>query len=186
MALALRNAPIRRLWQTQPPVGVPVTVDEARDACQSLYSGDDARLLQLIYAAVAYLDGADGVLGRAIMPQTWTLWTNERGTVFRLPLPPLIEVVSVAVSEIDAAPAPLLEGYTVVGDAVTLPSIAAVTEIVFRCGYEVVPENIRLAILMLVRHWYDHPGVVETGRIAIHTLPFAVESLLKPLKVQSV
>lgn len=165
-------------------------MDEARDACQSLYSGDDARLLQLIHAAVAYLDGMDGVLGRAIMPQQWRMSVTSPGGEVDIPLPPLIEVVSVAVATADASPSLLSNGYTVAGmnpATLTLPGPSySICDVIFECGYTAVPENLRLAILMLVRHWYDHPGIVEAGRIAMHALPMAVDALLAPFKVQSV
>lgn len=165
-------------------------MDEARDACQSLYSGDDARLLQLIHAAVAYIDGSDGVLGRAIMPQQWRMSVTFPGIEVDIPLPPLIDVVSVAVATSDAPAALLANGYTITGQnpgTLTLPGPSySICDIIFECGYTEVPENLRLAILMLVRHWYDHPGIVEVGRIAMHALPMAVDSLLAPFKVQSV
>jgi uncharacterized phiE125 gp8 family phage protein len=175
-------------------VGVPVSVDEARDACQSLYSGDDARLLQLIEAATAHIDGADGVIGRAIMPQTWKVRIENPGYEIDLPLPPLIAVSTVSMVGSDGISVPLvagLDGYTVIGGNPATVIIqpdqsATVCEIVYTCGYTAVPESLRLAILMMVRHWYDHPGLVEAGRNPLQPLPMAVDSLLMPYKVQSV
>lgn len=196
------STPVRRLWQTVPPAGLPVTVDEARDACQSLYSGDDARLLQLIQAAVAHIDGADGVLGRAIMPQTWKMRVDNARYEIDIPLPPLIAVSSVSVISTEFVSTPVVNGYTVIGvnpATITLPADLAFAgaEITFMCGYATiipepltyvpaVPESLRLAILMLVRHWYDHPGIIEVGRISMQPLPMAVASLLAPYRVMSV
>lgn len=58
---------------------------------------EDLEIADLVAAATAWLDGKDGVLGRAILEQTWTLYLDcfPACRVLSLPLPPLISVESV-------------------------------------------------------------------------------------------
>jgi uncharacterized phiE125 gp8 family phage protein len=62
-----------RLRLITPPAAVPVSVDEARAHVSAYGSGDDAILTAMIAAAVSHLDGRAGVLGRALIQQTWEL-----------------------------------------------------------------------------------------------------------------
>jgi hypothetical protein len=49
--------------------------------------------------------------------------------------------------------------------------------VTFVAGYDVVPETIRQAILLLVGHWFENREAVNVGNI-VTPLQFAVESLL--------
>ena len=68
-----------------PPVAMPVTLAEAKEQCRIVDAESDARIEQMIGAAVAELDGYSGILGRCIMPQTWRV-TASAGEVV-LPFP---------------------------------------------------------------------------------------------------
>ena len=53
-------------------------------------------ITSLVTAITAHLDGADGILGRALAPQTWELVEPAfPAKAISLPLPPLIAVESV-------------------------------------------------------------------------------------------
>ncbi len=71
------------------PAAAPVTVPEARAHVRYDDDDQDQYLAQLIQAAVDYLDGASGVLGRCIVAQTWVQpyggWPLHR--IFDLPFP---------------------------------------------------------------------------------------------------
>jgi uncharacterized phiE125 gp8 family phage protein len=184
--------PVRRLTLTTPPTDLPVTLTEAREACQVLWQGDDAQIMGLIHAATSYIDGMDGVLGRAIMPQEWTMTVDNYSQSIELPLPPFREIVSVAaLDEEGAATALAATEYRTIGTnpaTLLLPAntTAAGVQIVFGCGYDDVPDAIRYAVLMLVRHWYDFPGIVVSGAVAMHKQPMTVEALLAAYKVHQV
>jgi hypothetical protein len=61
-------APVR----TVAPALNPVSLDEAKDHVGAAEFDDDDRKLEgYIDAAVAYLDGYSGILGRALITQTW-------------------------------------------------------------------------------------------------------------------
>lgn len=68
-----------------PPASMPVTLDEAKEQCRIVDAESDARIMGMIRAAVAELDGYRGILGRCIMPQTWRV-TAPAGEVV-LPFP---------------------------------------------------------------------------------------------------
>lgn len=93
------------------PADEPVSLAEARLHLRLDASGtpathpDDDLVTALIAAARQNLDGADGVLGRALITQTWELrmpafpcraWPSTRvADAIRLPLPPLQSVTSI-------------------------------------------------------------------------------------------
>jgi hypothetical protein len=52
---------------------VVVPLERAKQALRIDTAADDTRIQQLVAAATERLDGADGILGRALMPQTWRL-----------------------------------------------------------------------------------------------------------------
>ena len=88
MTLTLITAP------TLPVVGAT----DLREHLRVTDVGEDAYISTLASGAVAYLDGWGGVLGRAIMPQTWRQEFDGWGTL-KLALP---DVSAVAVTYEDA------------------------------------------------------------------------------------
>ena len=81
-----------------PPVGPVVSLPELKAHLRVDGSDEDALIQSLETAAVAYLDGWGGVLGRAIKAQTWR-WELDHWGEFLLPLP---DVSAVAVTYLDA------------------------------------------------------------------------------------
>lgn len=80
-----------------------VTVDQVKKQIHVDTSADDERIQSLIEAAVERIDGPRGVLGRALLPQTWQLqlpnWGHHHESrwqhAIRLPLPPTIGVTRI-------------------------------------------------------------------------------------------
>jgi uncharacterized phiE125 gp8 family phage protein len=56
-----------------PPVAAPVSLAEAKAHLRVDFDDEDALISGLIDAATQHLDGWSGVLGRALMPQTWEM-----------------------------------------------------------------------------------------------------------------
>ena len=81
-----------------PPAGPVVPLTDLRAHLRVDGTEEDALILSLESAAVAYLDGWGGVLGRAIKTQTWRMEVDHWGQ-FLLPLP---DVSAVAVTYLDA------------------------------------------------------------------------------------
>jgi uncharacterized phiE125 gp8 family phage protein len=49
------------------------------------------------------------------------------------------------------------------------------------CGYSAVPEPLRLAMLLLIGHWWTNRDAVTTNSLA--ELPLGVDSLMGPYRV---
>lgn len=80
-----------------PPVGPVVAIDDLRAHLRVDHADEDALIVALEAAAVAYLDGWGGVLGRAIKAQTWR-WEVDAWGEYALPLP---DISAVAVTYLD-------------------------------------------------------------------------------------
>lgn len=80
-----------------PPLTTPVTISEAKVQCRvhAADSSQDAIIQQLLDAAIANMDGPDGMLQRALEPQTWLLMLDAFSDAIELPLRPVISVDSV-------------------------------------------------------------------------------------------
>lgn len=113
-----------------PPGDAVVTLSEAKDHLRVLHDDEDALIASLIETATAYLDGLDGVLGRALGPQTWRAVFLEGSCTDRLPIGPIVS---------------RLEPVTVNGE----------TAVEFVAGYPLgIPAPIRAAILLHVGTLY--------------------------------
>lgn len=87
------------------PSILPVTVAEAKLHLRVDHSEEDDLIERAISSATGFVDGPDGFLGRALIDQTWELTLDEFPiNEIRIPLPPLIEVVSVIYDDADGNP----------------------------------------------------------------------------------
>jgi uncharacterized phiE125 gp8 family phage protein len=183
-----------------PPAVEPVALAEAKAFMRAGHDAEDNLILQLIASARQRVEAETG---RALISRTWRevidCWDMPgriaaNGQQFRLPLPPLVSVLSVTIFDADDAgtvwdPA----GYfvdtasdpgriTVRDGSFPVPGRAAAgIEIVFEAGYgdtpDDVPEALREAVLRLTADAYlNREGRTE------RPLPMAVQSLLAPYK----
>src|SRR5262245_61367182 len=81
-----------------PPDTPPVSLDEAKAHLRVDHTDDDNYITALIAAATTYLDGWNGVLGRAMITQEWELVLDAFpcGDAIEIPLGPLQDVSRVA------------------------------------------------------------------------------------------
>jgi hypothetical protein len=150
-----------------PPTSLPVTVEAARRHCRIDHADDDALLSTLIGAAVGYLDGWSGVLGRCIMPQTWRVEALAGEVVLPMPDVTAATVDGVAL-DLVASPA---------GPVVTLTADA---EVVFTCALpDRMLDTVRVIILLMVGHWYANR---EAAGPAMAETPLAADMLIAPLR----
>ena len=190
------------LVRTSAPAAMPVSLDEARAQLRQPPTDENALISGLIATATAFLEARNGIVGRALVTQSWRMrlhrFPGGRG-VIELPFPPLLSVE--AITYIDEA-----------GDEVTVaPSDYAVdtgtymgrvrpaylktwpvprlddwaVSIDFTCGYGAasdVPPPLKQAILMLVTHWYRNREAVSM--IPAGSMGFAVEALISTYRVQ--
>lgn len=107
-----------------PPTAQVVTLREMKEHLRVLHDDEDLMIQSLTDAAVSWMDGWDGVLGRCIMPQTWQIDAADLVAGFRLP------DVSEAVDNLDGSLT-----VTCAMPAEKLPSV-------------------QMAAKLLVGHWY--------------------------------
>lgn len=190
-------APVR----TVAPVGVVVTLAEAKRHLGVDFADHDAMIEGFVGAAAQLLDGWSGILGRCLLTQTWRQDFDGFGCdAIRLPLGPNVVVTSVTyrdvVDEAQALPGETWAGpyLDAIGAYIKLAYGQAwpptycrddAVSVTFTAGYgadgSAVPLPIRQAILLLVGHWYENREAVNIGNITT-ALPFAVDALLAPYR----
>lgn len=181
-----------------PPALTPITRAEAKLHCKIEDDLEDGLVDTLIDAAVQALDGYSGILGRALITQTWRQDFDGFCRTLRLPLQAsaLTSVkwtdTSAVETTIDPAYyAPLQDGlgsYVRFVDAFAAPgnlAEAAAVKVTFTAGFGAaaadVPAPIRQAMLLMVGTWYRNREAVVTGTIAT-ALPMSAEWLLAPFR----
>mgnify|MGYP000358402268 CR=1 FL=1 len=177
-----------------------VSIADAKRHLRYFASDNDAFIGSLILAATLHLEGRNGILGRALVTQTWEMRLDEFGCApggrIELPMPPLQSVAWVKYIDDAGIERTVPEDdYTV--DAqhiigrirprygkvwpVTLPD-ENVVRIRFTSGYgaaDAVPQPLKQAILLLVGHWWiNREAVGQSG--GPHAM--AVEALVSPYK----
>lgn len=177
----------------------PVSIAEARAHLRVDESADDGLIAGYILAARAYIEA---VTGLALISQTFDMTLHDFQSKIELPRAPVSSVTSIqyyddanvlqtlssAIYEIDTARVPavihLADGY----DWPTVDDRVAAVVVRFVAGYGAtpgsIPEPIRLAILLIVGHFYANREqvVVGAGLIASQ-LPMGVDALVAPYKV---
>ena len=170
-----------------PPVRVtapavkPVTVENVRREAHIYHLEDDDRLEMMIDAAVSYLDGWSGVLGRCIISQQWRQTFDDWAPSLRLPFPDVSGVTLTYIDADGATQTVSADEYAVVETPVTAelhfwPTFAqpalrenAANRITatFTAGYgatgAAVPARLRLEIIRLAAYWYDKPDDEPPG-----------------------
>lgn len=185
-----------------PPEGLPVSLDEAKQHLRVDHDLDDDRIEMAIAAAVAHLDGYGGILGRALLEQTWRehwrCWPAT-GSV-ALALAPVTSVGPVVSRATDGTLTTLDEGsaYRLLAGAssptirfsreAVLPSPADEPDAIaidYVVGYgtaEDVPAPIRHAILLMVGDMYRFTESAGPGQMAAVPMSTTVERLLAPYR----
>jgi uncharacterized phiE125 gp8 family phage protein len=183
----MANAMLRLIEPPDPDTPV-LTLDEAKAYLEHVDDDHDDVIRRLITAATEKLDGRDGILGRALHPQTWELiLSGFPAREIELPLPPTLQVLSVTYLNANREERELTEGdefrvitsgweghVLVPSQGHPWPATAAEPDAVrfrFRSGYEIVdgkstvPEQIRQTIGLTVNTWFAHREQIVTGTI---------------------
>lgn len=182
------------------PAIAPLSAAEVKAHLRIDHSEDDLYVDALIGAAVSYLDGYSGILGRCLISQVWELYYDEfpEGPL-QLPLGNVISVdaveyvdaatgVYVALSdqkyEVDTVP---VEGWVVPTAEWPVPmdTINAV-RVTYTAGYGAtsasVPAAIRHAMLLMIGDWYEHRN--QAVALSVSQMPIAanVNALIAPFR----
>lgn len=176
------------------PASEPVTLTEAKAQCRVDGTDEDTLVTALIKAA---RETVEYRLGLALITQTWELvldeWWEDEAT---LPHPPLQTVTSITyktlsgvtktMSASDYILATGVPGRVLLADGVRFPSDALYPAEAIKIRYVAgwteaasVPESIKLAIKLLVGHYYENREQVTIGAgLTMSVLPFGVDALL--------
>lgn len=163
-----------------------MTLAEAKDHLRVDHDADDAKITAYMLAATAHLDGPEGRLRKAIMPQTWeTAFDAFPESGIAIPLGPLLSVVSVTYTDgsgveqtVDAADYEIdtysIDGWVVPTSAwpVALETINAV-KVRWIAGMSadsppVCPPDILHAIKLKLSEFYDGTDVQRAVDSLIH------------------
>lgn len=186
------------------PAIQPVTLAEAKLHLRVDHNDEDALIESLIRAVTEHLDGWTGILGRCLVEQVWRQDHDRFAREMIIPLGPVIAVQSVTwrdpVGQLSTVPSGSYDlrtdeaGSTIIRFDTDYAFPANLHEsravaITFRAGYETnpgppatstVPDPLKVAILLLVGHWYQNREAVSAAGMA--SLPFAVEALITPYR----
>lgn len=162
-----------------PPTVKVVGVSDLKAFLRVDHDDEDDLIGALGDAATAWLDGWGGVLGRAIMPQTWR-------QDFEGPGPHVLAMPDVDTETLVA----MADGETVsvtteavgAGLAVTAEGVSGSLQVTYACQMpaERLPAA-QAAVKMLVAHWYVNREAVVTGLIATD-VPMTVGALVAALR----
>lgn len=192
-----------RLSLVQAPTVEPILLAEAKAHLRVEVDDDDALIAGLIAAARQYVEQKTG---RALITQVWDAQLDGgfTATEYELPLAPLQSVVSVQYTDtagvlqswdssnyrVTAPSGPMpAAGRLSLAYGVGWPSTryqngAAVIRFVAGYGASgaAVPEAIKLALRLMLGHWYEHRESVVFGPNALE-VPLGVEALLQPYRL---
>lgn len=198
------------------PAGLPLTEEEVWDHLRVNLTGspaqpaDKAHILALINAAVAYVDGRHGWLGRALVEQTWKLELDDfpcGDRPVKLPLAPLISVGSITYVDADGVTQTLSTDVYAV-DTASEPGLVYLkwgqswpgvrdqrnaVAVTYTCGYattsspvvdygENVPTPIKQALKLIVGELYQRREEAVVGTIISRAI-MASQHLLMSFRV---
>lgn len=157
-----------------PPAAEPVSLSDLKSHLSIFHSDDDARLATLISGAVSDLDGFDGRLGRALVSQDWVQAFEEWTGRFVLPMPDISTATITYQDENDATQTVAADQYEIIEthrgaevvfkdvfqEPSTYDDALAPISVTFTAGYggaSDVPQDIKIAIWLMVQMDYDQP-----------------------------
>lgn len=184
--------------QTAAPAALVSTAD-FKTHMRIDHNSEDTYIDAAILAATARLDGYGGVLGRALVTQSWKQEFATFSDPMRLPLGNLISVTSVKYYDTNNAQQTVsasvygaysddIGPYLALKRGQTWPSVydrPDAIEVVWQAGYgaaAAVPSPLVRAVLLLAGHFYANREAVVLGDTATE-LPLTVSALIAPYRL---
>ena len=181
-----------RLRLIQGPADMPVAAALVKSQLNIDFDDDNALIDAYIAAAVGYLDGQSGVLGRCMVNQEWlqpfTAWPARH---IRLAFPD-VSVAKIEYLDPDGVTQTIpSDQYEIVEETTgatlrlmrtfTFPAVhsdrAAPISVTFTAGYgdqDAVPKDLAVGIMQLIAHWYETRVAVS---IALQNVPLSFVTL---------
>jgi uncharacterized phiE125 gp8 family phage protein len=175
------------------PAALPISVAEAKAQMRVEGNDDDTIIERLVNAAVAFVD-VQGVLGRAMITQTWAEWIAPNPSTVMLSLGPVQSVSAIKYYDIDGAlQTATLADFNVFGtpNRITITPktskawpITQTRDDAIKIEYVVgygstsasVPQTVRHALLMLVAHWYENRETTQEKQM--QDLPYGFMEMM--------
>jgi len=187
-------APVR----TVAPVELPLSLANAKAHLRVDHSDEDELISGLIDAATARIDGYSGILGRALITQTWAVEFPTFSSRLDLPLGPLQSATIQYYDSTNVLQTLSASVYAVLTDGLG-PYVSLkynqqwpqtytrddAVKVTWVAGYGAtpasVPAAIRSAMLQMLAPWYDNRAAVNIGNVTSE-LPLAAAALLAPFR----
>lgn len=185
---------IKAVERVSAPAIDPITLSECKAQLRIDTTDDDEYLVRLIAVATAFVD-ARGVLGKAIITQTWRVWVGNAPSAIKLPIGEVQSLSAVKYYDADGVlQTATLSDFELVGlpdarmvrpkSGYSWPSAQARDDAIaieYVAGYgdasSDVPQSVRHGLLMLVAHWYENRETTSEKQYA--SLPFGFEELMQ-------
>lgn len=180
-----------------PPAETPIDLADAKRVIGITHDDDDELITALIAAAAEWLDGYSGVLGRALVTQTWKISMSGMCRRVLLPLAPVSAITGVTYYDPDGNEQTVApESYGLFAGAAGpylqfvhdygFPALYArddAVSVTVTAGYGAaadVPAPIKQAICMMVAHFYENREAASS--IDINEIPLGVSALIAPYR----
>jgi uncharacterized phiE125 gp8 family phage protein len=175
------------------PAALPISVAEAKAQMRVEGNDDDTIIERLVNTAVAFVD-VQGVLGRAMITQTWGEWLAPNPSTVLLSLGPVQSVSAIKYYDVDGVlQTATLADFNVFGtpNRITITPKTGkawpVTQnrddaikIEYVIGYGAsstsVPQTVRHALMMLVAHWYENRETTQEKQM--QDLPYGFMEMM--------
>ncbi len=187
-------APVRTIAPAEPLLSLA----DVKAHLRVDHSDEDMLISSLVDAAASHIDGYSGILGRALVTQTWAVEFPTFLNRLDIPLGPVQSATIQYYDSTNTQQTLATSVYAVLSDGLgpyvglkynqqwpqTYTRDDAV-KITWVAGYGVnassVPAAIRAAMLLLIGHWYANREAVNVGNITSE-LPLSVAALLAPFR----
>jgi uncharacterized phiE125 gp8 family phage protein len=175
------------------PAVSPISLAEAKAQMRVEGSDDDAIIQRLIDAAVAFVD-VQGVLGRAMITQTWGQWLSPNPSTVSLMLGPVQSVSAIKYYDLDGTlQTATLADFNVFGtpNRITITPktgkawpITQTRDDAIKIEYVIgygdsaasVPQTVRHGLMMLVAHWYENRETTQEKQM--QDLPYGFMEMI--------